>query len=246
MENKNWGFNQINQIKQPGVAQEPIVKTFMSSVFSWMGVALALSAITAYVFGNDMAYMSYLRDLSTGKMTGLGYIVMFAPLGFVLLMSFGFNKLSGMALTGLFLLYSVLTGMSLSFIFLVYAQTSITQIFFVTSAMFGTMALVGYTTKTDLTKLGSLLYMALIGIIIAAVVNMFLRSDAMSYFISFISVILFTGLTAYDVQKLKNIGAGVEYGTEASSKLAIMGALNLYLDFINLFLALLRLFGRRN
>ena len=84
MENKNWGFNQINQIKQPGVAQEPIVKTFMSSVFSWMGVALALSAITAYVFGNDMAYMSYLRDLSTGKMTGLGYIVMFAPLGFVL------------------------------------------------------------------------------------------------------------------------------------------------------------------
>lgn len=246
MENKNWGFNQINQIKQPGVAQEPIVKTFMSSVFSWMGVALALSAITAYVFGNDMAYMSYLRDLSTGKMTGLGYIVMFAPLGFVLLMSFGFNKLSGMALTGLFLLYSVLTGMSLSFIFLVYAQTSITQIFFVTSAMFGTMALVGYTTKTDLTKLGSLLYMALIGIIIAAVVNMFMQSDAMSYFISFISVILFTGLTAYDVQKLKNIGAGVEYGTEATSKLAIMGALNLYLDFINLFLALLRLFGRRN
>ena len=151
-----------------------------------------------------------------------------------------------MALTGLFLLYSVLTGMSLSFIFLVYAQTSITQIFFVTSAMFGTMALVGYTTKTDLTKLGSLLYMALIGIIIAAVVNMFMQSDAMSYFISFISVILFTGLTAYDVQKLKNIGAGVEYGTEATSKLAIMGALNLYLDFINLFLALLRLFGRRN
>jgi FtsH-binding integral membrane protein len=112
--------------------------------------------------------------------------------------------------------------------------------------MFGTMALVGYTTKTDLTKMGNLLFMALIGIIIASLVNMFMHSSGLGYIISFISVIVFTGLTAYDVQKLKNIGAGTEYGNEATGKLAIMGALTLYLDFINLFLAMLRIFGRRD
>jgi FtsH-binding integral membrane protein len=114
-----------------------------------------------------------------------------------------------------------------------------------TAAMFGIMALLGYTTNTDLTKLGSLLMMALIGIIIASLINMFLKSDGMSYVISIISVIIFTGLTAYDVQKLKNIGSSVEYGTENTAKLSIIGALTLYLDFINLFLALLRLFGNR-
>ena len=111
--------------------------------------------------------------------------------------------------------------------------------------MFGIMALVGYTTKTDLTKMGSLLFMALIGIIVAGLVNLFLHSNGLSYIISFVAVIVFTGLTAYDVQKLKNIGANVEYGAEATTKLSVLGALTLYLDFINLFLALLRLFGSR-
>ena len=235
---------------QPGstttTSQQGVSRTFMSSVFSWMGIALAISAVTAYVFGTDMSYMSYLLDTATGKMTGLGYIVMFSPLAFVLIMSFGFNKLSVTALSASFLIYSVLTGMSLSFIFLSFAHSSIYQIFFVTAAMFGTMALIGYTTKTDLTKLGNLLFMALIGIIIAGLVNLFLHSNGLGYIISFISVIIFTGLTAYDVQKLKDIGANTEYAGESTAKIAIMGALTLYLDFVNLFLALLRIFGRRD
>jgi FtsH-binding integral membrane protein len=243
MENNNWSFNQV---QQTDVSQQPVSKTFISGVFSWMGIALAISAVTAYVFGTDMSYMSYLLDTATGKMTGLGYIVMFSPLAFVLLMGFGFNKLSVTALSASFLIYSVLTGMSLSFIFLSFAHSSIYQIFFVTAAMFGTMALVGYTTKTDLTKMGNLLIMALIGMIIAGVVNIFLHSSGLGYIISFISVIVFTGLTAYDVQKLKNIGASVEYAGESTSKIAIMGALTLYLDFINLFISLLRIFGRRD
>lgn len=240
MDNQN--FNITNQ---PGLAQQPIARTFLSNVFSWMGIALGISAVTAYVFGNDLSYMQYLMNTTTGGLSGLGYFVMFAPLGLVLLMSFGINKLSSTMLTGVFLIYSILMGMSLSFIFLAYTAASIYTVFISTAAMFGVMALIGYTTKTDLTKLGSLLMMALVGIIISALINMFLKSSGLSYIISFVSVIVFTGLTAYDVQKLKNIGAQVEAGTEASAKMSIMGALTLYLDFINLFLALLRLFGSR-
>ncbi len=210
-----------------------------------MGIALVISAITAYVFGTDASYMSYLINTERGGLSVLGYIVMFAPIGLVLLMGFGINRLSVPALTGVFLVYSVLMGMSLSFIFLAYTQSVIYQVFFISAAMFGVMALLGYTTKTDLTKLGSLLFMALIGIVIASLVNMFLRSPGFSYVISFIAVIVFTGLTAYDVQKLKQIGTQTEAGTEATAKLSIMGALTLYLDFINLFLALLRIFGGR-
>ncbi len=242
MDNNNLNFNLSNQ---PGLADATKTKSFLSGVFSWMGIALAISAVTAYVFGTDMSYMSYLINTESGGMSGLGYVVMFAPLGLVLLMGMGFNKLSVTAMTGVFLLYSIIMGVSLSFIFLAYTQSVIYQVFFIAAAMFGTMALVGYTTKTDLTKLGSLLFMALIGIIIASVVNMFLRSGGLSYVISFIAVIVFTGLTAYDVQKLKNIGNTVEGGTEATAKMSILGALTLYLDFINLFLALLRIFGGR-
>ena len=238
----NQNFNIANQ---PGLAQQPVAKTFIASVFSWMGIALGISAVTAYVFGTDATYMQYLINPATRGLSGLGYLVMFAPLGLVLLMSFGINRLSSTMLTGVFLIYSILMGMSLSFIFLAFTAASIYTVFISTAAMFGVMALIGYTTKTDLTKLGSLLIMALIGIIIAALINMFLRSDGLSYIISFISVIVFTGLTAYDVQKLKDISAQVENGTEASAKMSIMGALTLYLDFINLFLALLRLFGSR-
>jgi len=225
--------------------QDPLVmtRTFIASVFSWMSAALAITAVTAYLFGTDETYIRYL--VSETGLTGLGYFVMFAPIGFVLLMSFGFQRLSQTMMTFLFLIYSVIMGMSLSFIFLIYAQSQIYLTFAVTAGMFGLMALAGYTTKTDLTKLGSILFMALIGIIIASVVNIFLKSGGFDYIITFIGVIVFTGLTAYDVQKLKRIGEGVEYGTEATAKLSIMGALNLYLDFINLFLMLLRLFGNR-
>jgi hypothetical protein len=145
-----------------------------------------------------------------------------------------------------FVLYSVLMGASLSFIFLAYTGASIAKTFVITSAMFGFMGFVGYTTKTDLSKFGSIMMMGLVGIIIASVVNMFMRSGTMDYIISFIGVLIFTGLTAYDVQKLKRIGAGISGENETTRKLTIMGALTLYLDFINLFLFLLRFFGNRN
>lgn len=221
------------------------VKSFLSNVFSYMGGALAITGLLAYWFGNSEHLMSYLINYTTGGMTMLGWIVMFAPLAFVLVMSFAFNKLSSFSLLGLFVLYSGVMGVSLSFIFLAYTAGSIASTFFITSATFGVMAVVGYTTKQDLTKFGSILIMALIGIIIASVVNMFLGSSALDYIISIVGVLVFTGLTAYDVQKLKRIGSGVEYGTESANKLAIMGALNLYLDFVNLFMMLLRLFGDR-
>lgn len=173
-------------------------------------------------------------------------IVTFAPLGFVLLMSFGINKLSAMTMTFLFVVYSILMGMSLSFIFLMYTASSIATTFLITSAMFGVMAVAGYTTRTDLTKFGSIMIMGVVGIIIASLINIFLRSSGLDYIISFIGVLIFTGLTAYDVQKLKRIGSQVEAGTEAARKLSILGALTLYLDFINLFLFLLRFLGKRN
>ncbi|MEI6815481.1 MAG: Bax inhibitor-1/YccA family protein [Bacteroidota bacterium] len=220
-------------------------KTFIASVFSWMGVALAITAVVSYLFGTNPSYMRMLVNTETGGLSGLGYITMFAPIGFVLAMSLGWTRWSSSVILVLFLAYAVVMGMSLSFIFLMYTDAAIFGTFFTTAAMFGVMSLLGYTTKTDLTKLGSLLIMALIGMVIASIVNMFLRSDGMSYMISFIGVIVFTGLTAYDVQKLKRIGEGVEYGTDTTAKLSMMGALNLYLDFINLFLFLLRLFGGR-
>src|SRR5262245_44907767 len=207
----NWNLTSSQQQVQSQV--QPVAKSFLANVFSWMGAALGISAITAYVFGTDAGYMQYLMDLTTGKPTGLGYLVMLAPLGLVLLMSFGFNRLSSTALIAVFLVYAVLMGMSLSFIFLVYTAASIYSVFLASAGMFGLMGLVGYTTKTDLTKLGSILIMGLIGIIIAGLVNLFIGSEKVSYVVSFLAVIIFTGLTAYDVQKLKNIGSGVEYGT---------------------------------
>ncbi len=220
-------------------------KTFIASVFSWMFAALAITSIVAYYFGHNMELLSLLVNMEGGGLTILGYVVMFAPIGFVLAMSLGFNKFSYPVILFLFLLYSAVMGASLSFIFLVYTSGSIFGTFAAAAAMFGLMSVVGYTTETDLTKFGSIMMMGLIGIIVASVINWFLQSDSMSYIISFIGVLVFTGLTAYDVQKLKRIGAGVEFGLESTSKLVILGALNLYLDFINLFLFLLRLFGNR-
>tara|TARA_B100001109_G_scaffold254804_1_gene255570 strand:- start:2248 stop:2994 length:747 start_codon:yes stop_codon:yes gene_type:complete len=221
------------------------VKSFLSNVFTYMAGALAITGVIAYWFASSESLMSLLVNTQTGGMSMLGYVVMFSPIIFVLVMSFSFNRLSSFSLLLLFIAYSAVMGMSLSFIFLAYTAASISSTFFITAATFGTMALVGYTTKQDLTKFGSILTMALIGLVIAMLINMFLGSAIMDYVISCIGVLLFTGLTAYDVQKLKRIGAGVEYGSESTNKLAVMGALTLYLDFVNLFLFLLRLFGDR-
>ncbi len=218
--------------------------TFVANVFSLMFAALIISGISAVWFATE-SMRSYIINYE-GGLTTLGWISMIAPIGLVLLIGFGFQKYSAKFLLGVFLIYSTLTGISLSTIFSIYTTASIASTFFISALTFGVMALTGYTTKTDLTKLGSLLYMGLIGIIIASIVNFFIGSSFMHYIISIIGVLVFTGLTAYDVQKIKNIGNQVQEGSESAQKLMIMGALTLYLDFINLFLMMLRLFGSRD
>jgi len=216
---------------------------FLSNVFSYMTVALLLSGVMAYWWGTTDLVRSLYTE--TG-MSILGWVVMLSPLAFILVMNFGLNKFSQFMLTVFFLAFATLMGISLSSIFVVYSMGSIALTFGVTAATFGTMAVLGYTTKTDLTKFGSILIMGLIGIIIASLINMFLGSSTMDFVISILGVLIFTGLTAYDVQRLKRVGAGVEYGSEAAGKLAIMGAVSLYLNFINLFMFLLRFLGNRD
>jgi len=223
-----------------------VAKSFMTQVFGWMFLAMIVTAVTAYWFASSPSLVNSLRNVETGGLTGLGWIVTLAPIGFVLLMSFGFQRLSPAVLTLLFISFSVLMGMSMSFILLIYTMASVYKTFAVTAAMFGIMALTGYTTKTDLTKFGSIMMMGMIGLMIAMLVNFFMHSSTMDYIISIIGVLIFTGLTAYDVQRLKRIGAGAgEYGQENVKKLSILGALTLYLDFINLFMFLLRFLGNR-
>jgi FtsH-binding integral membrane protein len=235
--------NNLNLNDGVFVNDDAVSKSFVSNVFAYMALALAISGALAYLFGTTDLIFSL---ISRSGMTPLGWVVMFAPFAFILAMNFGFNKMSFTTLLAVFLGYAAVMGISLSFIFLVYDFGVITKVFFITAGLFGAMAFIGYTTKTDLTKFGGILMMAVIGIIIASVVNMFMKSSQMDYIISCVGVLVFTGLTAYDVQKIKRIGAGVEFGTAEASKLALMGALNLYLDFVNLFMFLLRVFARRN
>jgi len=238
----NRGFFTTQQTSQT----LPVAKTFMSQVFLWMTLAMVVTAVTAYMFASSETLIKSLINFQTGRMTGLGWIVTLAPIGFVLLMSFGFQRLSPAAMILLFITFSVLIGMSLSFILLAYTTASVYKTFAIAAGMFGIMAITGYTTKTDLTKFGSIMFMGLIGLMIAMLVNFFLKSNMMDYIISIIGVLIFTGLTAYDVQRLKRIGAGAgEYGEANTRKLSILGALTLYLDFINLFLFLLRFLGDR-
>ncbi len=222
-------------------------KSFVSNVFSLMFTALIISGLSAIWFSTD-SMKEIIMNNHNGviKLTTIGWIVSLSPLGLVLLIGAGFQKFSVKTLLAIFLIYSTLTGISLSTIFSVYTTSSIASTFFISSLTFGVMALTGYTTKTDLTKMGSFLYMALIGIIIASLINWFMQSEQLDYIISIIGVLVFTGLTAYDVQKIKNIGSQVEQGSKSAQKLMIMGALTLYLDFINLFLMLLRLLGNRD
>ncbi|MBU1370810.1 MAG: Bax inhibitor-1/YccA family protein [Bacteroidetes bacterium] len=240
----------MNRIQQPysqkiNFQSQALAKTFLANVFSWMFLALAITALVAYLIAGNESFMQLMYNTETGGMSMTGWIIMLSPLGLVFWMSMGFAKMSAQTLTLVFLAYSILMGLSLSFIFLAYTGASIAKTFVITSGMFGLMAVVGYTTKTDLSKFGSLMMMGLVGIIIASVVNFFMKSAMMDYIISFIGVLVFTGLTAYDVQKLKRIGASAMSDGEGMRKITIMGALTLYLDFINLFLFLLRFFGNR-
>ena len=244
--NYNWSQKSVFVENQTGT----VSKKFFANVFLWMFIALGLSTLAAVYMANTPEMLSYLINMETGKMNILGYVAMFAPLGLVMLMSAGLSRLSYGALLGVFVLYSVLTGVSLSFILLIYTTSSVIGCFAAAAGIFGLMAVLGYTTDTDLSKFGSILKVGVVGLIIAMVVNMFLKSSGFDYVMSFFGVAIFTALTAYDVQKLKRIGAGIEesgasMAQDDPKKLAIMGALSLYLDFINIFLFLLRIFGGR-
>ncbi|KLT64809.1 MULTISPECIES: Bax inhibitor-1 family protein [Pedobacter] len=246
MEQQNYQY-QDNSVF---VQEKSVSKKFFANVFLWMFVALVLSTLSAFYISNTESALRLLINFETGQRTALGFVAMFAPLGLVLLMGAGFSRLSYGALLGVFALFSVLLGVSLSFILLVYTGTSVISCFGAAAVIFGIMAVLGYTTEVDLTKFGPILMVGVAGLFIAGIANLFIRSEQFSLIMAFVGVAVFTALTAYDVQKIKQIGMGLEQSGEAipssdTKKLAIMAALNLYLDFINIFLFLLRIFGSR-
>jgi uncharacterized protein len=226
------------------------LKTYMLKVYNYMTTGLVLTGFIAYFFGKASveAYVPGGVILTpVGNMlfnSGLSFVIMLAPLGFVFYLSARINKMSTASAQITFWLFASIMGLSLASIFVQFTHSSIARVFFITAGTFGAMSLYGYTTKRDLTKLGGFLFMGLIGIIIASIVNIFFQSGMMAFVISVIGVLVFVGLTAYDTQNIKNMYYGGD-SEEVGSKKALMGALKLYLDFINLFILLLQLFGQR-
>ena len=221
-----------------GQARQEASTVFLAKVFNWMALGLFITGVVAYFTANTGLAQTIISS-------PLFFILMIAELGLVFYLSARVDKIQASTASSLFLGYSVLNGLTLSVIFLAYTSSSIAGTFFITAGMFGAMAIYGLVTKRDLSGLGSFLFMGLIGIILASVVNIFLKSSSVYWAISFLGVLIFTGLTAYDVQKIKKIGEEgiMAQGDETIRKGSIMGALTLYLDFINLFLMLLRFFG---
>lgn len=225
-----------------GKEQNAVFAKLMRSVYLWMVLALVITGLTAAYVASSPAYISALVNNPV-----LFYGVIIAELALVFILSGRIHKMSFTSASLMFILYSLLTGVSLSTIFLAYTESSIATTFLITAGTFGTMSLVGFVTKKDLSKLGGILFMALIGLIIATLVNIFLVSDTLGWIINYVGVLIFVGLTAYDTQKIKQMVR--EYGTdinEQTQKMALMGSLSLYLDFINMFLYLLRIFGNRD
>ena len=223
-----------------GVSQAQIdegLRAYMLRIYNYMASGLALTGIVAYV----AAFSGFYASIAA---TPLIWLVMLAPLGFVLALSFGINRMSAGTAQAVFWAYAAVMGLSLAGIFLIYTGASIARVFFITGGTFAAMSLYGYTTKRDLSQFGSFLMMGLIGIIIASLVNMFIGSTALQFAISVIGVLVFVGLTAWDTQSIKEMYVASDDGQLAGKK-SIMGALRLYLDFLNLFLMLLQLFGNR-
>ncbi|UYA59847.1 Inner membrane protein YbhL [Pectobacterium sp. F1-1] len=217
------------------------LQAYMAQVYGWMTCGLLLTAFVSWYAANTPAVLNF---VFSSQITFFGLII--AQLGLVFVISGMVQRLSGAVATSLFMLYSALTGLTLSSIFIMYSGESIASTFVITAGMFGAMSLYGYTTKRDLSGFGSMLFMALIGIVLASLVNLWLKSEALMWAVTYIGVVVFVGLTAYDTQKLKNIGEQLSVDDKDSfRKYSIVGALTLYLDFINLFLMLLRIFGNR-
>ncbi|WP_142848997.1 Bax inhibitor-1/YccA family protein [Telmatospirillum sp. J64-1] len=219
------------------------LREHMLRVYNYMASGLALTGILAWVVATVPA-IQMLFFQPTGGLTGLGWIAFLAPIGLVLLLSFGVHKMKASTAMAVFWGYAALMGVSLAAIFMAYTAESIARVFFITAATFGAMSLYGYTTKRDLSGFGSFLFMGLIGMLIAMVVNIFLQSTMLHFLVSVVGVLIFTGLTAYDTQKIKEAYYEGDDADTAGKK-AIMGALALYLDFINLFIMLMRLIGER-
>ncbi len=227
----------INPKVQTGVSQDVMVNSFVRSVYNWMSLGLGLTALVAFFTATNPAIFKVAYSMR--------FFLMIGELILVFVLAGRISNMRASTATGLFLFYSALNGLTLSVIFVVYTMSSIASAFFVCAATFFAMSVYGMTTKKDLTSWGSFLFMGLIGIIIASVVNLFIKSSAMAMIISYIGVLVFVGLTAYDTQKIKYMALTQPAGLEAGvvRKGAILGALTLYLDFINLFLSFLYIFG---
>lgn len=249
MEYRNPFGNQTQAYAQSqATTYDAGLRAYFLKIYNLMASALAVTGITALFTANSPAFMKALYVANEAGqyvgMSGLGWLVALAPLGLVIWMSFGVHRMSTGTAYAVFWVFSVLMGLSLSSVFLMYTGESIARTFFITAGTFGAMSLYGYTTKKDLTGMGSFLFMGLIGLIIASVVNLFLQSSGLAFALSVIGVFVFVGLIAYDTQKLKAMYYQLG-GNAMGGKIAIMGALDLYLDFINLFLHLLRFVGDR-
>lgn len=230
------------------------LRAYMLRVYNWMASGLLLTGIVAYLIANTPALLGlFYQAVPTARgmvvqPTILAYVAMFAPLAFVLVLSFGINRLSKTTAQALFWVFAAVMGASLTHIFLVFTGASIARTFFVVAAMFAGISLYGYTTKADLTRMGSFMMMGLIGIIIAGLVNIFLQSSALQFAISVIGVVVFVGLTAWDTQRIKAdyLAYAYQEGTEQAGKRSVMDALGLYLNFINLFMLMLQFMDVRN
>lgn len=228
-----------NAAQTQATAYDEGLRAYMLRVYNYMGGALALSGAVAMLTASSEAMLQAIFG------TPLAWVVMLAPLGFVIFLSARVHKMSVSAAQTTFWIYAALMGLSLASIFVMYTGASIARVFFITASVFGAMSLYGYTTKRDLTGMGSFLLMGLIGVIIASLVNIFLKSDALHFALSIIGTLIFVGLTAWDTQRIKATYYQLGGSGEALAKTAIMGALSLYLDFINLLIHMLHFLGER-
>lgn len=229
-----------------GSLSQDYARDFIKSVYNYMFAALTITGVISYIIGTNIELMNSLFMTAAGGVSMFFYVILFSPILISFAMVGGFNKFSFGTLMALFVIYSVLLGMSLSILFVRYSTGTLATTFLLTAGSFGFMAFLGYTTKTDLTKLGSLLYMLLFGVIISSLVNMFLGSSGFDYIISLVSVFIFTGLVAYEMQMIKNQAHQAQMDGTLRQKLALFAGFQLYLTFVNLFLSLLRLLGNRN
>lgn len=237
---ENQEFHYQRSYNERPIEMSEAFPALMRKVYVWMSLALLITGMTAYYVATNQVIMN---AILTSRV--LLYGLFAVELALVIIVSAAINRLSVLTATLMFLLYSVLNGATLSVIFFVYQLSSIATVFFITAGTFGTMALIGYTTKKDLSSIGRILTMSLIGLVIATLVNIFIKSDGLTMILSYIGVLVFVGLTAWDSQKIKRMLSQATDVNEVTKKIALLGALTLYLDFVNLFLYLLRIFGRR-